>query len=205
MDYQKFLLSYKGSRLTSFVALSLLTAMIIINFILVISVINKRESIILIPPTLTEKVEVVKGRATEGYMKAWGLFLAELIGNVTPENITFIRATIEPLLSPKVYQQLISVIELQAKQISIDKITMSFEAKLVQYEPDEGIVFVTGESIISGPTGEQKRDSRTYEFIINMNGFKPLLDWVDTYKGNARTKKVRDRLKKSKKNQKTDF
>ncbi len=198
MDLQRFISSYQGSRVTALVSMSLLVVMIITNVFLVSGLVNKRESVVLIPPNLTQEVKLVQNKANEGYLKAWGLFLAELVGNVTPQNISFIRASVDPLLSPKIYQEFIDALESQAAQIKIDNISMSFEPKVVIFEEESNLVFVSGHSVIAGPAGDETRSTRTYEFMIQMNGYKPLLTWVDTYEGNAKTKKERQRIKKAK-------
>ena len=65
------------------------------------------------PPTLSETAEVSRNQATQPYLESWGLYLAELMGNVTPGNVSFIRVAIEPLLSPAVYQQVVDALEIQ--------------------------------------------------------------------------------------------
>lgn len=197
MDYKKYVLSYQGSKLTAIISSSLLGVMVLCNLILGFSLLTKKESVVLVPPHLTSEVKVIMNKTTLGYAKAWGLFLAELLGNVTPQNLKFIRASLEPLLDPNVYQQFINVIELQTQQISVDHISMRFEPKVVQYEEENSLIFVTGQGIIIGPTGDEKRIERTYEFKIKMKDFRPLLTWVDMYQGNARTKKVRERMQKN--------
>lgn len=199
MNYQRFLVSYQGSRLTAMVAMLLLGLMLVTNSILVFALANKHESVILVPPHLTEEVRVIIGKSTEGYVKAWGLFIAELIGNVSPKNLKFIRASLDPLLAPNVYQQFVNVLEMQAQQILVDHISLRFEPKLVQFEEETGLVFVSGQSVIQGPSGDIKNMQRTYEFTVEMDGFRPLLTWIDTYPGGARTLKVKERMDKAEK------
>jgi conjugal transfer pilus assembly protein TraE len=198
MNYKQFLTSYQGSRITAAIAVCLLALMTLTNAILVFTLANRHDSVILVPPHLTEEVRVTIGKSTEGYMKAWGLFIAELIGNVSPKNLQFIRTSLEPLLAPSVYQQFVNVLELQTQQIMVDHISMRFEPKLVQYEEETGLVFVSGQGIVVGPTGDEKIMQRTYEFAVEMDDFRPLLTWIDTYPGGAQTLKVKERLEKSK-------
>ena len=55
------------------------------------------------------------------------------------------------------------------------------------YEYETGHVFVTGYSLVSGPSGDEQRQTRTYEFDIDIEQYRPKLSWMDTYEGQART------------------
>lgn len=107
----------------------------------------------------------------------------------------FVRGAVEPLLSAEVWQQFVNVVEIQAQEISIDHISIYFEPKTVTYEEETGNVFVSGLSVIHGPTGSERRIQRTYEFRFRMGSFQPYLTWIDMYEGPARTQKVEARRK----------
>ena len=65
----------------------------------------------------------------------------------------------------------------------------------LRYEKSTGLVFVTGQSVAVGPGGDEKRKERTYEFLIEIRNFMPLLSRMDTYQGSARTSRVREKLR----------
>ena len=104
------------------------------------------------------------------------------------------RTAVEPLLSAEVWQQFVNVVEVQAEEIRLDHISIYFEPKTVIYEEESGNIFVSGLSIIKGPSGSEKRIQRTYEFRFRMGDFQPYLTWIDMYEGGARTQKVKARL-----------
>ncbi len=105
------------------------------------------------------------------------------MGNVTPADVSFIRVAIEPLLSPAVYQQVVDALKIQARQIREDRVTLKFQPRQVEYEYETGHVFVTGYSLVSGPSGDEQRQTRTYEFDIDIEQYRPKLSWMDTYEG----------------------
>ncbi len=150
-----------------------------------------KETIVTIQPmTLSEEAWVSKHQASASYKQAWGFFLAQLTGNITPSTVNFIKARIGPLLSPAIYQQVIDTIEVQAKQIQNDRVTMRFEPRLVEYETDSDKVFVYGYSFEKGASSQEQRSERTYEYVIKVAHYLPLIERIDTYIGQPRTQKV---------------
>jgi hypothetical protein len=75
---------------------------------------------------------------------------AQLLGNVTPGTVDFVKERLTPLLSPSIYQDVIDAIEIQAQQIKNDRVTMRFEPRFVEYEPKSDKVFVYGYSYVKG-------------------------------------------------------
>jgi len=88
----------------------------------------------------------------------------------------------------------VDALEIQARQIREDRVTLKFQPRQVEYEYETGHVFVTGYSLVSGPSGDEQRQTRTYEFDIDIEQYRPKLSWMDTYEGQARTKRVREKL-----------
>jgi len=158
--------------------------------IAVMGMMAKDEVVVLQPPTLTEEAEIGPNWASDTYKKSWGLYLATLMGNVTPGNADIVKKALDPLLSAAIYQQTIDLIDTQIAQIRRDRVTLSFEPQSVSYETETGKVFVTGYSKIVGPTGNENRDKRTYEYEINVTNYRPVLDYLDTYGGDAKTTDV---------------
>lgn len=194
MLFENYLASYRGMRLTVLGLCLLALIMLIANVILACALAFKKDAVVLVPPRLTEETRLVADRTNAGYEKAWGLFLAQLLGNVTPGSVKFVRTAVEPLLSAEVWQQFVNVVEVQAEEIRLDHISIYFEPKTVIYEEESGNIFVSGLSIIKGPSGSEKRIQRTYEFRFRMGDFQPYLTWIDMYEGGARTQKVKARL-----------
>lgn len=194
MKLDALLKTWRGTQLENRWHRIVLITLVLANMVLAVAVFSRQTVISIQPPTLSEAAEVSRSDASQAYLEAWGLYLAELMGNVTPGNLAFIRQALEPLLAPDVYRQVIDALEIQARQISDDRVTLKFQPRQVEYEPASGHVFVTGYSFIAGPTGDEQRQTRTYEFAIAIDQHRPLLRWMDTYEGRARTQRVRERL-----------
>ena len=144
------------------------------------------------PWTLAEDAQVTRDDASRSYIEAWGFALAELIGNVSPGNVTFIGDRLKPLLDPKIYHTVLEGLESNAQGLMDDRVTMRFEPRRVTYEKSSGKVFVTGYSFIrQGLSFEaEKREERTYEFVIRIANYAPLIKSIDTYLGNPKTRDV---------------
>lgn len=147
----------------------------------------RSETIVTIQPyTLNDDAWVSQTNASQSYKEAWGLMLATLTGNVTPATLGFVRERIEPLLSPRIYQEVIEAIEVQALYIRNDRISMRFEPRSVIYESDSNKVFVNGDSYLTSASGETIRDRRTYEYVIEIQNHSPVVAYIQTYAGQPR-------------------
>ncbi len=191
MKLAAFLQTWQGVLMENRWQRAALAILVVANLLLAVATFSRNTVVVLQPPGLSASAEVARSHASQSYLEAWGLCLAELIGNVTPGNLRFIRETLEPLLSPTVYADVMRVLESQAQQIREDRITLRFQPRLVQFEAVSGKVFITGYSRIAGPAGDAERQTRTYEFVLEIDHYRPLLTWMDTYEGQARTQKVR--------------
>ena len=78
----------------------------------------RKDTVVVIEPfTLNSEATITRDSASRSYMEAWGFALSELLGNVTPSTVDFIKKRIGPLLAPKIYSETIASIDIQARQI----------------------------------------------------------------------------------------
>lgn len=149
MKFDVFLKSWQGTQLENRWQRFLIAVLVLSNLLLAVAAFSRNTVVAIQPPTLSETAEVSRNQATQPYLESWGLYLAELMGNVTPGNVSFIRVAIEPLLSPAVYQQVVDALEIQARQIREDRVTLKFQPRQVEYEYETYHVFVTYYSLVS--------------------------------------------------------
>ena len=158
--------------------------------LLAILLINKDKIVVIQPANMHETGWVSKTQASRSYKESWGFALAQLIGNVTPGNVDFVKDRLIPMLSPVVYAEVIDSLEMQAQAIKDDRITMRFEPMLVDYEEATDKVFVYGMSYIKGSTGSEKRNERSYEYRFKFENYSPLLVDLNTYEGKPQSEVV---------------
>lgn len=174
---------------------------LIVTVLILIGMVANKESVVVIKPfTLHDEAWVTENESSQGYKEAWGFALAQLFGNVTPSNVGFIKERIERLLSPAIYNDVISVLEVQSQQIRNDRVSIRFEPRFVEYEPKSDKVFVYGYSFTKGMSKDSEvRTDRTYEFEIAISNYVPVIDFMDTYEGRPRTEDVLERLQRREK------
>ena len=80
----------------------LLSALLATNLLTLIALLQAERTVVLVPPILESQVNVARASASQEVKEAWGLFVTELLGNVTPTNAPVLRQTLEPLqLGPR--------------------------------------------------------------------------------------------------------
>lgn len=179
-------------------------ALIAIVLVLVVLVARKETIVTIQPFTLSEEAWVTRNDASRSYLEAWGFAIAQLLGNVTPGSVDFVKERLSPLLAPSVYQDVMDAVEVQAKEIRNDRITMRFEPRFVEYEPKSGKVFVYGFSYTRGASSQadEDRTERSYEFVLTVSNYLPVLSYIETYAGRPRTEVVLEQLKRKEENRK---
>lgn len=197
MKMDKFLHSWRG-------ALAENRAHRIVNLVLALALILALvkaftvNTIVTVQPyTLNEQAWVSQNQASQSYKESWGMLLASLTGNVTPGSVHFVKQRIEPLLSPSIYREVIEALEIQALSIRRDRVTMRFEPRAVEYEPETDVVYVYGQSFMQGATGEPSSEERTYEYVIEIDNYFPVVKHIETYSGRPRTERVREQMERS--------
>lgn len=143
----------------------------------------RREAVVLVPPTINSEARIGVSSADSEMQVAWGLYLATLMGNVTPNTAPFLTQKIGRNLSPRTYQRVVDAIEAQAKQVREQALSVSFSPQLARYDEKLQKVVVTGEVIVRDVRGIEARELRTYEMGFIVQNYTVLLDSLRTMQG----------------------
>lgn len=171
-------------------------ALIILLFAQHCSTSNKSEIITVVPPTLAEKSWLSETQASAEYVESWAMYVSMLLGNVNPANADVAKDAIGQLLSPDIFQNVMTVMDDQIHKIRQDRVSMNFEPeKILRDGVQSDLFYVTGRSISEGPTGDKTRVNRTYEVRVMMKNYRPSVTWVQTYTGSPRTPDVIEKEK----------
>ena len=149
-------------------------ALVLINGLLLIYCLNRKPTVELSLPFMDAQVGIQSGEASQTYFEWWGLSLAELLGNLTPQNLSFVESRLQSLFSPNLYQQVQVTLNQQFQQLRDDKVSMSFEPLRLDFEQKTTSVIVTGNSVMS--SGNQRLKGRkTFTFHFTMIRYRPVL------------------------------
>lgn len=173
MDIKKFFSTYSGMLLENRIYRWVLILLLVSNLVLVV-LLRSNQVVVLVPPTLEKEATVGARQADRGYVEAWGLFFATLMGNVTPRNIDFVLSNLQRYMAPDIYQEMSQSLIEQAKTIKSGNFAMSFTVQEIVCE-EGGRVKVRGQAMMHGPFGKSQNIARTYEMVIAIKNYAPVL------------------------------
>ena len=162
------------------------TALVLMAFMMVNSVLSERERVTLVPPYLNERVTVGWNSASEGYYKSWGLYFAVLIGNITPSNVDFIINILSTFLDEKIYTSIKpKLIALSQDPIFRESGGASvFAPGHITFEPETSKVFIPGTmTMTSYAKAQPELKNVVYEFAIYIKDGVPKISYLDSYEG----------------------
>ncbi|WP_304526732.1 TraE/TraK family type IV conjugative transfer system protein [Halomonas sp. I5-271120] len=146
--------------------------------------------VIIQPYTLSEEAWITQEKASVEYQESMALFFSELLGNVTPATVGFIKERIDPLLGANIRQKVVNTLADQAETIKTEQVVITFNPRSIIYEKPTGKVFVTGRSKTEGPSGAVREEQRTFEFEFQIANYLPRLTALDNYEGKAITQEL---------------
>lgn len=195
MKFSEFLKTYEGALSENKWNRIVVGILLALTFMLGFMAVNRETIVTMKPVTLVEDAWVGSDDASVSYKEAWGHYLATLLGNVTPSSVTFIKERLGPILSPKIYNHVMELLESQSVQIINDRVTLRFEPRYVEYEDKTKKIFVYGYSFMKAVNTQEKRTERTYEFTLRINNYLPTLEFMDLYDGQPKTEEVIEKIK----------
>ncbi|KNC25809.1 hypothetical protein FF38_03572, partial [Lucilia cuprina] len=137
---------------------------------------NRSQIVTIVPPNLTETTWLDEKTAGQPYMQAWAIYLANSMGNATPESVDMLKKSIGPFLDAGIYTQVMKRIDDQIDQIKRDRISLSFTPTRVYHDPKApGTYFVEGSQGLEGIAGAAIAGvggalDRLADFYMNMAG-----------------------------------
>jgi len=190
MQWTIFSNTWTSLRTENLLHRTLVPVLVIANVISMAGWLSKDRVTTLVPPTLSEAVSVSKRNADAGYKKAWGLYVASLLGNVSPGNADFVIESLQLLMSPRVFANLKQSVATDVEMIKKDGVSVSFEQKSVLYEKETDKVFVIGRTGISNSAGTVTKFDRVFEVRVSIDSGQPQVIELDSYQGKPRTQDV---------------
>ena len=159
----------------------LLLGLLVTNLLTLMALLQAERTVVLVPPILEQQVNVAREAASQEVKEAWGLFVTELLGNVTPTNAPFLHQTLEPLLSPGLRREVAQVLEAQVAELRRDRVSVRFSPETIQFDPATDRVRVSGKQVVTGPGADPVTRPRSYEIGVMFRNYRPVITCLDAY------------------------
>ena len=144
------------------------------NILLLVHCLNRKPAVELLLPFMDAHISIQSGEVSKNYFEWWGLSLAELLGNLNPQNLSFVESRLQSLLSPNLYQQVLQTLNQQFRQLREDKVSMNFDPMSIEVDDATHEVRVTGNAVMS--SGNQRlKGQKTFHFQFNLIHYRPVL------------------------------
>jgi conjugal transfer pilus assembly protein TraE len=108
-----------------------------------------------------------------------GFYLAGQLGNITPDTADFVKGAVMPFIAPNIYQEVSEAIDIQLAGLVEDELTIHFTPDQALFE--DGVTFISGKTVITGPTGDKDGSIRTYEFEFDVQNYTPTVTFLTVY------------------------
>lgn len=183
MQFKKFARGWESSLRQNIMLIAVNALLAVIIIILVISVTRKHERIVLVPPQLTAEAKIGWHDADQEYRKSIALYLATMVGNITPKTIDFTIKAISPYFSEKLYPRLrTKLLALKNDPQFINSpVATYFSPERIMYEQATDRIFVLG-NLISMGVKRKNVIPVTYEIIVNIKNGRPYVTYCESYK-----------------------
>ena len=194
MTFEGLLKTYRGQQIAIMGLTGLCAALGFAVFGMSVALKNREQAVVLVPPFMEGPMTVSRSAGDADYKRAWALFVAQTLGNVTPANVGYLRQVLEPLLDARIYNETMARLEAEADKVRRDRLSIRFEPRRVLIEEARGLVFVNGLATIDTIVGDTQRRQMTYEMAIDVAGYRPRIDALNSYEGEPRTAAVLARM-----------
>ena len=188
MRIRDYLATHKGVQSQNLWQRYAILGLGITNSLTALAVLFQHTPVILVPPTLPGEVEIARNHGSGTLKESWGLYLAELLGNVTPGNAAFIERSLGPLLDARIYPEVMAILATEVEALRMDRVSVRFKSREVLYDATMDRVFVSGEQTSQGPASAPESRPRTYEFRIGFRHYRPVIEHIDVYPGEPHLK-----------------
>lgn len=126
MRLARFLATWRGLTLENRFHRVALLGLVASNLVSTVALLHAERTVVLVPPGLERPVEVARESASREVKEAWALYLAELLGNVSPANAEFLQRALEPLLAPDLRRAVTEVMAYQVREIQRESVTLTY-------------------------------------------------------------------------------
>lgn len=155
--------------------LSLVAALLVINFTQALFTFFRNERIVVVPPDIRREFWLEKNKVSASYLEEMGLFFANLILESSPESAAYKRDIILRHTTSEGYGPLkIQLLE-DEERLKKEHVTTSFQANSIRVDSHKLVVELGGDLLrfVGEKRISQSRD--TYQFQFDYRHGRPLI------------------------------
>lgn len=168
------------------------------NIWLVSMLAKKEVTTIVTPPSFTQQISMRGEQVSESYQSMWSMFVAEMIGNISPSRMEIVLQTMQRMIPISDWVEVKEQMTSQLARLKIRKIEEKFSVKDVSIDPITKVVWVTGDKeTTSIRTGRSVSEMWTFEVRIDANSVgSPVIKHLKQYAGAPQKKRRAKELQK---------
>ena len=154
-----------------FILSSLIYAAVVL--LLLSLVVKKKQIVILTPPQIKEKMSISASTASEPYYKEMALYLAQLVGNLSPATVDFSIKVFSSYLDPSIYEAVSDSLAEVAEVIKRKQVAIAFYPQKIGRVGETW--YVVGRLLKLGTTQNTKPAQGglvTYEIKFKVRSFR---------------------------------
>ncbi|MBB1438444.1 TraE/TraK family type IV conjugative transfer system protein [Shewanella sp. SG41-4] len=137
---------------------------------------------------VTEVIEVRGTWANASFKKGHAIAFAELIGNISKNNINFVKERFLSAATPNLREQFQDEIDRQIAIINARKLKQRFTIDDVYFDEYQDVVWIWGGREITLPGQTPMIKTWTYEFRIAVSSGMPKISYFKQYPGKPNTR-----------------
>ncbi|PKY11831.1 type IV conjugative transfer system protein TraE [Acidithiobacillus marinus] len=144
--------------------------------------------VVIVPPYLNKQVRVGYADADSAYYESFGLYVAELVGNLTPGDAKYVADALGKLFGAGSYQSVKSKVMTSAEEEKADNANFTFSARKTIWQSANNTVFVEGVLHQINSSGETvEKLPYTFQMQVHIEAGQPVLSSFEPYPGPAHT------------------
>ncbi|MBN6742984.1 hypothetical protein JKG47_21345 [Acidithiobacillus sp. MC6.1] len=184
MKWRLYSGDWESTKKANVVLLAAVALLTVGNIFLASDILSTDTRVVLVPPHLSHEARIGYGSANVSYYKAWGMYVAEMVGNLTPANTKFVVDSLVPLMGPGTFQAVKTALYAEKDQEVEYHVTTAFDATSIIWQPITSTIFVTGDLHQISPTGRYTAGGvQTYEMKIRIRQGQPVITNFQDYPG----------------------
>ncbi|ODU51297.1 MAG: hypothetical protein BGO50_01640 [Rhodanobacter sp. 67-28] len=183
MKGRTYLDTFRGAVSENKISRYIILGLTIVIFVLSVSLFERKQTVVQIPPGLTQPGTVLPENASPAVKEAWGAYFASALGNVTPRTADFTARMLQPYVSAAISTDLMELIARETKTIKDQSVSTSFVPTDVFYVPSQDVVVVSGQYTMRGMEQRAKSSVKTFVLGVGIRNYLVTLTSLQTNEG----------------------